>query len=78
VLKSARATIDKVEHVFAATGIYPYSPNIISDGDFEPSEITHKGKMSNGILEGTEDEHSNIDSAFRVDGPAYTCLYTNT
>jgi hypothetical protein len=41
VAKSAHAaTIDKAEHAFAAIGIYLYRPNIISDEDFEPSEIT--------------------------------------
>jgi hypothetical protein len=48
------ATIDKAEHAFAATGIYPYRPNIISDEDFEPSEVTRKDKMPNENLEGTE------------------------
>jgi hypothetical protein len=47
------ATIDKAEHVFAATRIYPYKPNIISDEDFEPSEITCKDKMPDENLEGT-------------------------
>jgi hypothetical protein len=63
------ATIDKAEHAFAATGIYPYKENIISDEDFEPSEITHKDKMASENLEGSVDGHSNVDCPFLVDGP---------
>jgi hypothetical protein len=56
VAQSAHAaTTDKAEHAFPATGTYPYRQNIISDEDFEPSEITHKDKMPDGNLEGTED-----------------------
>jgi hypothetical protein len=32
----------------------PYRPNIVSDGDFEPSDITHKSKMSDENMEGPE------------------------
>jgi hypothetical protein len=39
------ATIDKTEHAFAATGIYPYRPNVVSGEDFEPPKIISKGKM---------------------------------
>jgi hypothetical protein len=43
VAKTAHAaTIDKAEHAFAATGIYLHGLNIISDEDFEPSEVTRK------------------------------------
>jgi hypothetical protein len=63
------ATIDKAEHAFAATGIYPYRPNIISDEDFEQSEINRKDKTPDDNLEWTEDGHSNVDSPLRVDGP---------
>jgi hypothetical protein len=63
------ATIDKAEHAFTATGIYPYKPNIISDEDFEPSEITRRDKMVDEDLEGTEDGHSTVDSPLRVHGP---------
>jgi hypothetical protein len=38
------ATIDHAEHAFTAFGIYPYRPNIISDKDVEPSEVTRKDK----------------------------------
>jgi hypothetical protein len=62
------ATIDKTEHTFAAGGIYPYRPNIISDEDFEPSEITRKDEMPHENLQGTEDRHSNADSPLPVDG----------
>jgi hypothetical protein len=41
--RAQAATIDKAAHDFTATGIYPYRPNIISDEDFEPSDITRKG-----------------------------------
>jgi hypothetical protein len=51
-MKCAAATTDKAEHDFAATGIYPYRPNIITDEDSEPSEITRKGKMPDAPLEG--------------------------
>jgi hypothetical protein len=34
------ATIDKAQHAFAATGICPYMPNIFSDYNFEPTEVT--------------------------------------
>jgi hypothetical protein len=55
VTKSADVvTIDKAEHTVATTEIYPYRPNIISDEDFEPSEITRKDKMSGENLEGAE------------------------
>jgi hypothetical protein len=68
--KSAHAaTIDKAEDAFTANGIYPYRPNIISDEDVEPSEITRKDKISDKNLEGIEDGHSNVDSPLRVDGP---------
>jgi hypothetical protein len=63
------ATIEKAEHAFAATGIYPYRPNIISDEHFEPSEVTHKDKTPDENLELTEDRHTNVDSPLRVDGP---------
>jgi hypothetical protein len=63
------ATTEKAEHAFAATGIYHYRPNIISDEDFEPSEVTHKDKTPDENLELTEDGHSNVDSPLRVDGP---------
>jgi hypothetical protein len=54
------ATIDKTEHAFAATGIYTYRPNVISGEDFEPPEITSKGRMPDEE-EGTKDGHSNGD-----------------
>jgi hypothetical protein len=38
------ATTDKAEHAFPATGTYHYSPNILPDEDFEPSEFTREGK----------------------------------
>jgi hypothetical protein len=63
------ATIDKLEHAFAATGIYPYRPNIVSDEDLEPSEITRRDKMPDKNTEGTKDGNSNGDSPLRVDGP---------
>jgi hypothetical protein len=70
VAKNAHtANIDKAEHAFVATGIYPYRPNIISDKDFEPSEITSKNKMPDEDLEEAEDGHSNADFSLRVDGP---------
>jgi hypothetical protein len=50
--KSAHAaTIDKTEHNFPAIKIYPYMPNIISEVDFEPSEITRTDKLPGGNLE---------------------------
>jgi hypothetical protein len=58
----------KRPNAFAATGIYPYRPNI-SDEHFEPSEVTHKDKTPDENLELTEDGHSNVDSPLRVDGP---------
>jgi hypothetical protein len=68
--KSAHAaTIDEAEHAFAATGMYPYRPNIISDEDFEQSEIIQKYKIPDKNLEGAEGEHSNVDSPLRPDGP---------
>jgi hypothetical protein len=63
------ATIEKAEHAFAATGIYPYRPNIIFDEHFEPSVVTHKDKMPDENLELTEDGHSNVDSPLCADGP---------
>jgi hypothetical protein len=46
VAKSVHAaTTDKAEHAFQVTGAYPYSPNILPDEDFEPSEITREDKM---------------------------------
>jgi hypothetical protein len=70
VAKSAHAaTIDKAQHAFATTGIYRYRPNITSDEDFKPSEVTRKKKMSDENLEGTEERYSNVDSPLRVDGP---------
>jgi hypothetical protein len=33
------ATIDKTEHAFAVTGIYPYRPNNITNEDSEQSEV---------------------------------------
>jgi hypothetical protein len=57
------ASIDKAEHAFAATGIYPYRQNIVSDEDFEPSDITRKDKIPDENLEGTKDGHSDDDSA---------------
>jgi hypothetical protein len=70
VAKSASAAaIDKAEHAFAVTGIYPYKTNIISDEDFELSEITRKDEMPDENREGTEDGHSNVNSVLRVEGP---------
>jgi hypothetical protein len=58
VAKSSHAaTIDKAERAFAATGIYPFRRNIISDEDFDPSEITRKDKIPGDNLEMTEDGH---------------------
>jgi hypothetical protein len=45
---------DKAEHAFAATGIYPYRPNIVYDEDFEPSDITRKDKLPDDNLERTD------------------------
>jgi hypothetical protein len=56
------AAIDKVEHAFAATGIYLYRSNIISDEDSEPSDITRIDMIPDEDLEGTEDGHSDVDS----------------
>jgi hypothetical protein len=47
--------LTRPQHAFAATEIYPYRPNIVSDEDFEPSAITRKEKMPDENLEGTED-----------------------
>jgi hypothetical protein len=70
VAKSSHAvTIYKIEHDFAAARIYRYMPNITSDEDFEPSEITRKDKMADDNLEGTKDVHSNVDCPLRADGP---------
>jgi hypothetical protein len=58
VTKSAHAAIiDKAEYTFAAIGIYPDRPNISSDEDLQPSEITLKDKMLDNNLERTEDGH---------------------
>jgi hypothetical protein len=35
-------------------------PNIVSDEDFEPSEITRKNKVPDENLEGTEDGHADV------------------
>jgi hypothetical protein len=35
----------------------------------EPNEITRKDRMPDENLEGTEDVHSNVGSALRVEGP---------
>jgi hypothetical protein len=63
------ATVDKAEDTFAATGIYRYNSDIVSDEDFEPSEITRKHEMPDENLEGTEEGHSDVNCPFRVDGP---------
>jgi hypothetical protein len=41
---------NKAQHAFVATGIYPYRPNIVSDEDFEPSDITRKDKLPDDNL----------------------------
>jgi hypothetical protein len=64
--KGHAATIDKAEHDFAATGTCPYRPNIVSDKDFKPSEITRKDEVPDDNLEGAEDWHSDVDSPFHV------------
>jgi hypothetical protein len=57
------AATDNAENAFAATRIYPYMLNIVSDDDFEPSDITRKDKTPDENLEGTEGAHSDVDSA---------------
>jgi hypothetical protein len=63
------ATIDKAQHTFAATGIYPYRPNIIFDEYLGPYEIIRKDMTPVESLEGTEDGHWNVGSHTRVEGP---------
>lgn len=63
------ATTDKTEHAFAATAICAYRPNVICGEDFEPPEVTSKGKMLDKDLGGTKDRHSDGDSSLHVDGP---------
>ncbi|XP_068085591.1 uncharacterized protein [Anabrus simplex] len=36
------ATLEKANHSFKATGIYPYNPDVFSDEDFEPSAVTSR------------------------------------
>jgi hypothetical protein len=68
VAKSAHvATIDKAQHTFAATDIYPYRPNIIFDEYLGTYDTIHKDKKP--VLEGTESGNSNVRSLPRVDGP---------
>jgi hypothetical protein len=67
--KAHAATTDKAEHAFTARGICRYRPNIVSDEDFEPSEITREHEMHDENLEGTKDGHLNVDSSLRVVGP---------
>jgi hypothetical protein len=47
------AAIEAPKNVFAAIGIYPHKPNIISDEDFEPSETTRRDEMPYENLEDT-------------------------
>lgn len=68
VVKSAHAATDKAEQNFEATEIYSYRTNIASDEEFAPSETTHKVKMLDEKLEGTEDGYSNADPPLRVHG----------
>jgi hypothetical protein len=49
---------EKAEHTFKAIGTYSYRPNIISDVDFEPPEITLDDNMADENMEGTKDEYS--------------------
>jgi hypothetical protein len=63
------ATIDKAEYAFAATGIFRYRQNILSDEDFELSEVAHKDKIPDESLEGTEAGHSDVGFRLRGDGP---------
>jgi hypothetical protein len=60
------ATIQKAEHAFVANGICPYTTNIVSDEDFEPSELTLKVKVLDKNLDGTEDAHSNVNGRNRT------------
>jgi hypothetical protein len=53
---TSTATTGKTENAFAAVGIYPYRPDIISDKDFEPSEITRRDNMPDENLKEIEDE----------------------
>jgi hypothetical protein len=70
VAKSAHAaTTDKVEHAVITTKICPYRQNMISNDDFEPSEVACMNKIPDENLEGTEDEHLVVGSPLRVDGP---------
>jgi hypothetical protein len=64
------ATVEKAENAFAATGICPYKPNIISDEDFEPSETIRRDEMPDENLKEIEDEHSNVDSPHHLHTPA--------
>jgi hypothetical protein len=62
-------TIEKAENALAATGIYPYRPNIISDEDFEPSETNRRDEMPDKNLNEIEVEHTNVDSPLPVYDP---------
>jgi hypothetical protein len=64
------ATTEKAKDAFAAIGNYHYRPNVISDEDSEPPEITHKDKKPDENLEVTEDGYTEAASSFRVNGPA--------
>jgi hypothetical protein len=49
--------LTRPEHACAAISIYPYKPSIVSDEDFEPSEIARKDKIHDENLEETEEGH---------------------
>jgi Tat protein secretion system quality control protein TatD with DNase activity len=58
------ATNDTAEIFFVAIGIHPCRVNIISDEDFQSSEITRNNEMTEENLEWTEDRNSNVDFPF--------------
>jgi hypothetical protein len=74
-----KATIEKTENNFMATGIFPRRPFIISNEYFEPSDTTCRYEMPDGTLEETEDKHSHKDSPLPVsDADLLTSVSTQT